>query len=46
MSAHTSATRAAAIGVFDSGHGGLTVLEVLRGRLRAQDHLYLGDSAR
>jgi glutamate racemase len=35
-----------AIGVFDSGFGGLTVLEALRARLPAYDYLYLGDSAR
>jgi glutamate racemase len=32
--------------VFDSGFGGLTVLEALRARLPAYDYLYLGDSAR
>jgi glutamate racemase len=46
MSAPTSAVRAGAIGVFDSGFGGLTVLEALRARLPAYDYLYLGDSAR
>jgi glutamate racemase len=39
-------TRAGAIGVFDSGFGGLTVLAALRARLPAYDYLYLGDSAR
>ncbi len=34
------------IGVFDSGVGGLTVLEALRRRLPAEDLLYLGDTAR
>lgn len=35
-----------AIGVFDSGFGGLTVLKALRARLPQYDYLYLGDSAR
>jgi glutamate racemase len=35
-----------AIGVFDSGFGGLTVLGELRARLPGYDYLYLGDSAR
>jgi glutamate racemase len=46
MSAATSPARTGAIGVFDSGFGGLTVLEALRARLPAYDYLYLGDSAR
>lgn len=35
-----------AIGVFDSGFGGLTVLGALRSQLPEYDYLYLGDSAR
>jgi glutamate racemase len=35
-----------AIGIFDSGFGGLTVLAALRARLPQYDYLYLGDSAR
>jgi glutamate racemase len=35
-----------AIGVFDSGVGGLTVLQALRRRLPEEDYLYLGDTAR
>jgi glutamate racemase len=35
-----------AIGVFDSGVGGLTVLQALRRRLPGEDYLYLGDTAR
>ncbi|MEN8164262.1 MAG: glutamate racemase [Acidobacteriota bacterium] len=35
-----------AIGIFDSGVGGLTVLTALRKRLPDQDYLYLGDTAR
>ncbi len=46
MSAATSPARSGAIGVFDSGFGGLTVLQALRARLPAYDYLYLGDSAR
>jgi glutamate racemase len=38
--------RAGAIGVFDSGFGGLTVLAALRERLPKYDYMYLGDSAR
>jgi glutamate racemase len=34
------------IGVFDSGFGGLTVLQALLERLPGYDYLYLGDSAR
>lgn len=34
------------IGVFDSGFGGLTVLEALLGELPQYDFIYLGDSAR
>jgi glutamate racemase len=33
------------IGVFDSGHGGLTVLRALIGRMPQQDFIYLGDHA-
>lgn len=35
-----------AIGVFDSGFGGLTVLAALLQRASAADYLYLGDTAR
>ena len=35
-----------AIGVFDSGVGGLTVVEALQRRLPAESILYLGDTAR
>lgn len=38
--------RTGAIGVFDSGFGGLTVLAALRSRLPKYDYSYLGDSAR
>jgi glutamate racemase len=33
------------IGVFDSGLGGLTILEAFRSRLPGQDFVYFGDSA-
>ncbi len=34
------------IGVFDSGYGGLTILEQVRKRLPQYDYLYMGDNAR
>jgi len=34
------------IGVFDSGYGGLTILDEFRKRLPEYDYLYLGDNAR
>lgn len=34
------------IGVFDSGYGGLTILEGLRRELPEPDYIYLGDNAR
>lgn len=35
-----------AIGVFDSGMGGLTVLRALRDKLPHESFVYLGDTAR
>ena len=35
-----------AIGIFDSGYGGLTILKEIRKRLPEYDYLYLGDNAR
>lgn len=35
-----------AIGVFDSGYGGLTILEKIRTELPGYDYIYLGDNAR
>ncbi|MDL2224137.1 glutamate racemase [Bacteroidales bacterium OttesenSCG-928-M06] len=35
-----------AIGVFDSGYGGLTILEEIRKFLPEYDYIYLGDNAR
>lgn len=34
------------IGVFDSGYGGLTILEKIRERMPQYDYIYLGDNAR
>jgi glutamate racemase len=34
------------IGVFDSGYGGLTILEKIRRELPEYDYIYLGDNAR
>ncbi len=34
------------IGVFDSGYGGLTILDEIRNELPQYDYLYLGDNAR
>ena len=34
------------IGVFDSGYGGLTILNAIRQQLPQYDYLYLGDNAR
>ncbi len=34
------------IGIFDSGYGGLTVLDSIRQQLPQYDYLYLGDNAR
>src|SRR5579859_6520189 len=42
---HTAQLRHA-IGVFDSGVGGLTVLAALRQRMPHRDFVYLGDTAR
>ena len=33
------------IGIFDSGYGGLTILNAIRNRLPQYDYLYLGDNA-
>ncbi|HEY3593986.1 MAG TPA: glutamate racemase, partial [Polyangiaceae bacterium] len=41
-----SGRRAAPLGVFDSGLGGLTVVRALRRRLPSESIIYLGDTAR
>jgi glutamate racemase len=38
--------QAGAIGIFDSGYGGLTILEKIRAQLPEYDYIYLGDNAR
>ena len=35
-----------AIGIFDSGYGGLTILDAIRRELPQYDYIYLGDNAR
>jgi glutamate racemase len=42
----SSSTPAQPIGAFDSGVGGLTVVQAMRAMLPAEDILYLGDTAR
>src|ERR1051325_9258853 len=42
----TAMTKRHAIGVFDSGVGGLTVVRALRRALPGEDIIYLGDTAR
>ncbi len=39
-------TAAGPIGIFDSGYGGLTILDGIRRMLPQYDYLYLGDNAR
>lgn len=39
-------SRISRIGVFDSGYGGLTILEEFRKKLPEYDYVYLGDNAR
>lgn len=39
-------SKPAAIGVFDSGYGGLTILSAIRQLLPEYDYIYLGDNAR
>jgi len=43
---HKKDTNAGPIGVFDSGYGGLTILEKIRQQLPGYDYIYLGDNAR
>lgn len=42
----SSSLSTGAIGVFDSGYGGLTILDKIRELMPEYDYLYLGDSAR
>lgn len=39
-------TTKGAIGVFDSGYGGLTILDKIREKMPEYDYIYLGDNAR
>jgi glutamate racemase len=39
-------TEPAPIGIFDSGYGGLTILDDIRAQLPQYDYIYLGDNAR
>lgn len=39
-------TKPAPIGIFDSGYGGLTILDEIRAQLPQYDYIYLGDNAR
>ena len=39
-------TQSGSIGVFDSGYGGLTILEKIRELMPQYDYVYLGDNAR
>ena len=41
-----SKTDCGPIGIFDSGYGGLTILNEIRSRMPEYDYLYLGDNAR
>lgn len=43
---HPSLLTSGPIGIFDSGYGGLTILEKIRELMPEYDYLYLGDSAR
>ncbi|NDV47754.1 glutamate racemase [Paludibacter sp. 221] len=42
----TFSQKPGAIGVFDSGYGGLTILDKIRAELPDYDYIYLGDNAR
>ncbi|MBI2339183.1 MAG: glutamate racemase [Deltaproteobacteria bacterium] len=46
MVAQNKGTASQAIGIFDSGIGGLTVLKEIRNQLPSEDIVYLGDTAR
>ena len=46
MDATKIPTNVGSIGIFDSGYGGLTILEQVRKGLPRYDYLYLGDNAR
>ena len=46
MNQPSSALSTGAIGVFDSGYGGLTILDKIREFMPEYDYIYLGDNAR
>jgi glutamate racemase len=46
MTKKTSNKKSGAIGIFDSGYGGLTILEAIKDTLPEYDYIYLGDNAR
>lgn len=46
MNAKESLSFSGPIGVFDSGYGGLTILDKIRKQMPEYDYLYLGDNAR
>lgn len=46
MNGHAEQLNAAAIGIFDSGIGGLTVFAQVAARMPGEDVVYLGDTAR
>ncbi|MDD3078686.1 MAG: glutamate racemase [Paludibacter sp.] len=46
MKQHELPAEAGPIGVFDSGYGGLTILEKIQQQLPEYDYIYLGDNAR
>ncbi|MEA4937780.1 MAG: glutamate racemase [Paludibacter sp.] len=46
MAELTANNKSGAIGIFDSGYGGLTILEAIKEILPEYDYIYLGDNAR
>ena len=46
MTSKNTLSYAGPIGVFDSGYGGLTILDKIRTQMPKYDYLYLGDNAR
>src|SRR6187431_1925406 len=46
MKSSTFGSASAPIGIFDSGYGGLTILQEIEKQLPLYDYLYLGDNAR
>jgi len=46
MKQYAFSKEAGPIGIFDSGYGGLTILEKIREQLPDYDYIYLGDNAR